>query len=172
MRWTRGLSRRSRACGSGAPTEQYHSLLTKIVILTVHVAFAGVTGVPFCFPSGMGVVTRVMDLIFAAIAVDMLAEGLKTLLPGLAWAAALPRTAHVRFASPSTCKAEKRPVVGLVLERRRTKHFALPRIGSTARTSIWCAAPGAPMSWEEIRKESRRKSYQLLRQSRTGFHQC
>jgi multiple antibiotic resistance protein len=34
--------------------------------------------------SGMGVVTRVMGMILSAIAMGMLAEGLKALLPGLA----------------------------------------------------------------------------------------
>jgi multiple antibiotic resistance protein len=34
--------------------------------------------------SGMGVVTRVMGMILAAIAMGMLTEGLKELLPGLA----------------------------------------------------------------------------------------
>jgi multiple antibiotic resistance protein len=34
--------------------------------------------------SGMGVVTRVMGMILAAIAMGMLAEGLTALMPGLA----------------------------------------------------------------------------------------
>ena len=34
--------------------------------------------------SGMGVDTRVMGMVLAAIAIGMLAEGLKSLLPGLA----------------------------------------------------------------------------------------
>jgi multiple antibiotic resistance protein len=72
--------------------EQYHSLLSKLVISAVGVAMAAVTGVLFWFAgpisnwlgdSGMGVVTRVMGLILAAIAMGMLAEGLKALLPGL-----------------------------------------------------------------------------------------
>jgi multiple antibiotic resistance protein len=72
--------------------EQYHSFLSKLVISTVSVALAAVTGILFWFAgpisnrlgdSGMGVVTRVMGLILAAIAMGMLAEGLKALLPGL-----------------------------------------------------------------------------------------
>jgi len=34
--------------------------------------------------SGMGVVTRVMGMIIAAIAMSLLAEGMKGMLPGLA----------------------------------------------------------------------------------------
>jgi multiple antibiotic resistance protein len=34
--------------------------------------------------SGMGVVTRVMGMVLAAIAMGMLADGLKGMLPGLA----------------------------------------------------------------------------------------
>jgi len=73
--------------------EQYQSLLSKVVISTVGVALAALTGVLFWFAgpisnrlgdSGMGVVTRVMGLVLAAIAMGMLAEGLKALLPGLA----------------------------------------------------------------------------------------
>ena len=73
--------------------EQYHSLMSKLVISVVSVALAAVTGILFWFAgpisnrlgdSGMGVVTRVMGLILAAIAMGMLAEGLKALLPGLA----------------------------------------------------------------------------------------
>jgi len=73
--------------------EQYHSLLSKILISIVGVALAMLTGLLFSFAgpisrwlgdSGMGVVTRVMGLILAAIAMGMLAEGLKALLPGLA----------------------------------------------------------------------------------------
>jgi multiple antibiotic resistance protein len=56
-------------------------------------ALAGLTGLLFSFAptiskwlgeSGIGVVTRVMGLILSSIAVGMLAEGLKVLLPGLA----------------------------------------------------------------------------------------
>jgi len=71
----------------------YHSLFSKVVISIVGVALAALTGLVFSFAgpisrrlgdSGMGVVTRVMGLVLAAIAMGMLAEGLKALLPGLA----------------------------------------------------------------------------------------
>ena len=73
--------------------EHYHSLFSKVVISIVGVALAALTGLVFSFAgpisrrlgdSGMGVVTRVMGLVLAAIAMGMLAEGLKALLPGLA----------------------------------------------------------------------------------------
>lgn len=73
--------------------EQYHSLISELVISTVCVALAALTGLLFSFAgpisrwlgdSGMGVVTRVMGLVLAAIAMGMLAQGLKALLPGLA----------------------------------------------------------------------------------------
>jgi multiple antibiotic resistance protein len=73
--------------------QQYHSLTSKLVISTVCVILAALTGLLFSFAgpiarwlgdSGMGVVTRVMGLVLAAIAMGMLAEGLKALLPGLA----------------------------------------------------------------------------------------
>ena len=56
-------------------------------------AFAGICGILFSFAepiskwmgeAGMGVVTRVMGMILSAIAMGMLADGLKGLLPGLA----------------------------------------------------------------------------------------
>ena len=59
----------------------------------VMAVFAVLLGVLFGFAtpiakrigeSGMGVVTRVMGMILAAIAMGMLAEGLKALMPGLA----------------------------------------------------------------------------------------
>ena len=73
--------------------QQYHSLMSKVVISTVCIILAALTGLLFSFAgpisrwlgdSGMGVVTRVMGLVLAAIAMGMLAEGLKALLPGLA----------------------------------------------------------------------------------------
>ena len=59
----------------------------------VVVGFAALSGLLFSFAtpiskllgeSGMGVVTRVMGMILAAIAMGMLADGLKGMLPGLA----------------------------------------------------------------------------------------
>jgi multiple antibiotic resistance protein len=73
--------------------QQHPSVLSKIEISTVVIAFAALCGLLFSFAapiskrlgkSGMGVVTRVMGMILAAIAMGMLAEGLKGLLPGLA----------------------------------------------------------------------------------------
>jgi multiple antibiotic resistance protein len=73
--------------------QQHHSVLNKIEISAVVFALAVLCGVLFSFAgpiskrlgaSGMGVVTRVMGLVLAAIAMGMLAEGLKALMPGLA----------------------------------------------------------------------------------------
>ena len=73
--------------------EQYQTLLSKLVISGVGLGLAALTGLLFSFAgpiadrlgdAGMGVVTRVMGLILAAIAMGMLAEGLKALMPGLA----------------------------------------------------------------------------------------
>jgi small neutral amino acid transporter SnatA (MarC family) len=59
----------------------------------VSLALAVFSGLLFCFAgpisrrlgvSGMGVVTRVMGMILAAIAMGMLADGLRGMLPGLA----------------------------------------------------------------------------------------
>jgi multiple antibiotic resistance protein len=74
-------------------TQQHTSLLSKVEISVVILALAVFSGLLFCFAapiskrlgaSGMGVVTRVMGMILAAIAMGMLAEGLKGILPGLA----------------------------------------------------------------------------------------
>ena len=73
--------------------QQHPSVLSKIEISIVVVVLAALTGLLFSFAkpiskrmgaSGMGVVTRVMGMILAAIAMDMLADGLKGMLPGLA----------------------------------------------------------------------------------------
>lgn len=73
--------------------DHFHTLLSKFVISFIAVALAILTGLLFSFAgpisrrlgdAGMGVVTRVMGLILTAIAMGMLAEGLKALLPGLA----------------------------------------------------------------------------------------
>jgi multiple antibiotic resistance protein len=73
--------------------EQQGGWLSQTEISVVIVALAGLTGLLFSFAptiskwlgeSGIGVVTRVMGLILSSIAVGMLAEGLKVLLPGLA----------------------------------------------------------------------------------------
>jgi multiple antibiotic resistance protein len=73
--------------------QQNPEVLSKLEISVVVAAFAVLIGVLFSFASpiatkigesGMGVVTRVMGMILAAIAMGMLTEGLKELLPGLA----------------------------------------------------------------------------------------
>jgi len=73
--------------------QQHSSVLSKMEISIVIVCLAAITGLLFSFAksiakrlgeSGMAVVTRVMGLILAAIAMGMLTEGLKSILPGLA----------------------------------------------------------------------------------------
>lgn len=73
--------------------QQESAILSKVEISLVIVGFSVLVGVLFSFASpianrigesGMGVVTRVMGMILAAIAMGMLTEGLKALLPGLA----------------------------------------------------------------------------------------
>ena len=73
--------------------EQNSSVLSKIEISAVILAMAVLTGLMFTFAmpiskrigeAGMGAVTRVMGMILAAIAMGMLTEGLKVMLPGLA----------------------------------------------------------------------------------------
>lgn len=74
-------------------TQQHPSVLSKIEITVVILVLAALCGLFFSFAtpiskrlgtSGMGVITRVMGMILAAIAMGMLADGLKGLLPGLA----------------------------------------------------------------------------------------
>jgi multiple antibiotic resistance protein len=73
--------------------QQHPSVLSKGEISVVIMALAALCGLLFSFAtpiskwlgeSGMGVVTRIMGMILAAIAMGMLADGLKGLLPGLA----------------------------------------------------------------------------------------
>lgn len=73
--------------------QQSPSVLSKVEISIVIAVFSILLGVLFSFASpiakligesGMGVVTRVMGLILATIAMGMLTEGLQALLPGLA----------------------------------------------------------------------------------------
>jgi multiple antibiotic resistance protein len=73
--------------------QQHPSVLSKVEISAVIIGFAILCCILFSFAapiakrlgvSGMGVVTRVMGMILSAIAMGMLAEGLKALLPGLA----------------------------------------------------------------------------------------
>lgn len=73
--------------------QQQSTVLSKVEISVVILALAALSGLLFSFASpiskrlgesGMGVVTRVMGMILAAIAMGMLAEGLKGMLPGLA----------------------------------------------------------------------------------------
>jgi multiple antibiotic resistance protein len=74
-------------------TQQHSEVLSKLEISAVIASMSAFTGLLFSFAtpisrwlgaSGMGVVTRVTGLILASIAMRMLAEGLKGLLPGLA----------------------------------------------------------------------------------------
>jgi len=69
------------------------SFASKVELSFAVIALAGLIGLLFSFSrpianvlgtSGMGVVTRVMGMILAAIAMGMLADGLKGMLPGLA----------------------------------------------------------------------------------------
>ena len=73
--------------------QQHSSVLSKVEISVVIVALAAFCGLLFSFASpiskrlgksGMGVVTRIMGMILAAIAMGMLVDGLKGMLPGLA----------------------------------------------------------------------------------------
>ena len=73
--------------------EQHATLLSEVEISAVVVALSALVGLLFSFAepisrrlgeSGMGVVTRVMGMVLAAIAMGMLAEGLRGMLPGLA----------------------------------------------------------------------------------------
>lgn len=73
--------------------QQHHSVLNKAELSVAIVVLSAFCGLLFCFAapiskmlgkSGMGVVTRVMGMILAAIAMGMLADGLKGMLPGLA----------------------------------------------------------------------------------------
>jgi multiple antibiotic resistance protein len=73
--------------------QQHPSVLSKVKISVVIAALAALSGLLFSFTtpiskrlgeSGMDVVTRVMGMILAAIAMGMLADGLKGMLPGLA----------------------------------------------------------------------------------------
>jgi multiple antibiotic resistance protein len=73
--------------------QQHPSVLNKLEISVVAVSLAALCGLLFSYAppiskrlgkSGMGVVTRIMGMILAAIAMGMLAAGLKGMLPGLA----------------------------------------------------------------------------------------
>lgn len=73
--------------------QQHPSVLSKLEISIVIMVLAALCGLLFSFAvpiskrlgeSGMGVVTRVMGMILAAIAMGMLTDGLKGMLPGLA----------------------------------------------------------------------------------------
>jgi multiple antibiotic resistance protein len=73
--------------------QQHETVLGRAEISTVVIALSVLTGLLFSFSrpiskwlgeSGLGVVTRVMGVVLAAIAMGMLADGLKALLPGLA----------------------------------------------------------------------------------------
>ncbi len=73
--------------------QQNSSILSKFEISAVVLVFTVICGFLFSFAapiskwlgeSGIGVVTRVMGMILSAIAMGMLTDGLKVLLPGLA----------------------------------------------------------------------------------------
>jgi multiple antibiotic resistance protein len=73
--------------------QQHPSVLSKVEISVVVVALAALTGLLFSFAgpiakrlgkAGIGVVTRVMGMILTAIAMGLLTDGLKGMLPGLA----------------------------------------------------------------------------------------
>ena len=73
--------------------KQDPSILSKFEITAVIVALSVLVGFLFSFAkpisnwlgeAGMGVVTRVMGMVLATIAIGMLTDGLKGLLPGLA----------------------------------------------------------------------------------------
>ena len=73
--------------------EQNPSILSKVEISIVILGLSVFCGLLFSFAapistrlgeSGMGVITRIMGMILAAIAMGMLADGLKAMLPGLA----------------------------------------------------------------------------------------
>jgi multiple antibiotic resistance protein len=73
--------------------QQQPTVLDKIEISLVILAIAALCGLLFSFAAplarrlgeaGMGVITRVMGMILATIAMAMLADGLKGMLPGLA----------------------------------------------------------------------------------------
>lgn len=73
--------------------QQQPTVLDKVEISLVILAIAALCGLLFSFAaplakrlgeSGMGVITRVMGMILATIAMAMLADGLKGMLPGLA----------------------------------------------------------------------------------------
>ena len=73
--------------------QQQEALLGRAEISIVVIALSALTGLLFSFAkpisgwlgeSGMGVITRVMGVVLSAIAMGMLADGLKALLPGLA----------------------------------------------------------------------------------------
>lgn len=73
--------------------QQHPGVLSKVEISVVILGVSALTGLLFSFAtpaakwlgsSGIGVVTRIMGMILTAMAIGMLAEGLKVLLPGLA----------------------------------------------------------------------------------------
>ena len=73
--------------------QQHPSILSTVELSVVILGLSALCGLLFSFAapissrlgeSGMGVITRIMGMILAAIAVGMLAEGLKAMLPGLA----------------------------------------------------------------------------------------
>ena len=73
--------------------QQHPSVLSKAEVSVVIIGLSALCGLFFTFAepaskwlgeSGMGVVTRVMGMVLAAIAMGMLSDGLKGMMPGLA----------------------------------------------------------------------------------------
>ena len=73
--------------------EHYPDVASKLELSLVVIALAALIGLLFSFSrpiatklgtSGMGVVTRIMGMVLTAIAVGMLADGIKGMFPGLA----------------------------------------------------------------------------------------
>lgn len=75
--------------------EQHADIVAKMEISVAIIVLAAFTGLLFSFSkpiaawlgeTGMGVVTRIMGLVLAAVAMGMLADGLKGMIPALAHA--------------------------------------------------------------------------------------
>lgn len=76
-----------------ATTSRFHSMVDLLAISVVCIADAGLVALTYFFthplslhigPMGMALAKRVSGIVLTAIAVQMLAQGLRELLPGLA----------------------------------------------------------------------------------------
>ncbi len=74
-------------------THHYHTIDDKLLISAVSIVIALILWITFYFsapvsrmmgPSGINIVTRIMGIILASIAFGMMADGFKSLFPGLA----------------------------------------------------------------------------------------